>query len=227
MADNEKKRLLSQLAFSSDYGCLLLHQFVDGKITWFRNRDFAYMVKLLLYDIACPGWCGILGEMQHPDTRMVTVCQATEVSSYTVALQITWVTIFFIIHQVVIQLELQLVHVARFYLEIQLQQPTTFRPPKRRAAGSLQTMTSPWLEWTDTLNSAVIGDMKTVLEFIGDVLTPKAIGSQMEEGFEKLQSYLEFISRPPDIPHLGSLGSFLYADPPPLLIENQSILELA
>lgn len=93
MTDNEKKELLAQMTFSSDYGCMLLHRFVDGKFVWFGNVDFAHMLKLSLYDVACPGFCGILGDMHHPDTEMVTVCQASQVSSYTVALQITWVIV--------------------------------------------------------------------------------------------------------------------------------------
>lgn len=46
----------------------------------------------------------------------------------------------------------------------------------------------------------------------------------MEEAFEKLQLYTNFIARPDGIPYHGDLGSFLYADPPPLMICDQKIL---
>lgn len=38
-------------------------------------------------------------------------------------------------------------------------------------------MISPWLKWMDMLNNTVIGDMKTVLVFISNVLAPNIIGS--------------------------------------------------
>lgn len=116
-------------------------------------------------------------------------------------------------------------HVARFYLETTLQLPTTFRPQKRRAAGISQpTANNPWIEWSEGLNTEVNGDIKTICRFLSGLLAPTAAGDEIEEAFEKIKSYINFMTRPDDIPHHGSLGSFMYADAPPLLIDDQSVL---
>lgn len=85
------------MVFSEEVGCQLLHRTMDdGTVDWFANHDFAHLIQQSLYDITCPGWCGILGEMTL-DTGEVTVSQPREVSIHTVATQIAWVSYFFLI----------------------------------------------------------------------------------------------------------------------------------
>lgn len=67
-------------------------------------------------------------------------------------------------------------------------------------------------------------DAKVIAKFITGLLAPNAVGQDMQEAFRKLQLYTDFIACPSDIPYRGSLGSFLYADPLPLLIDDQSLL---
>lgn len=102
LTDADKKTLLSQMTFSVEHGCDLLHRFTaDGKVqVWFGNEDFARLIQKSLYDITCPGWCGVLDEIKFkpPDAGKVTVCQMTQVSTYTIASQIAWVSDMIILH---------------------------------------------------------------------------------------------------------------------------------
>lgn len=76
------------------------------------------------------------------------------------------------------------------------------------------------------MNSDVSSDAKLIAQFITGLLAPNAVGQDMQEAFRKLQLYTDFIARPSEIPYRGSLGSFLYADPLPLLIDDQRLLSL-
>lgn len=93
LTDDDKRKLLSQMSFSVEYGCGILHRFKeDGTVIWFGNEDFANLLQKSLYDISCPGWCGVLEEVKEPYNDIVTVCQLTHASTYTAAFQIAWVS---------------------------------------------------------------------------------------------------------------------------------------
>lgn len=104
LSDSDKRRLLSQMTFSAQYGCRLLHQVTaDGKVSkWFGNQDFAYVLQKSLYDVTCPGWCGALDDLKVPGSEKVTVCQLIEVSAWTAASQMAWVSSFLAVIRLIV-----------------------------------------------------------------------------------------------------------------------------